>query len=204
MKIRFGSTDKNQKRALALSYSSFVIVCLALWFQGFFNNSHELNLRKHRLNVTSSKLHLSCIMPFDECHNPILSEKSENTDYCLTGIQLIAHRIVLLIVLLLQFFLIQDLFSISGDHARLIVYFLRIIAVSITILITISIHWSRCYHFNIFIGLYVTGAILFLFTMCDDHMKNGHRRFSHEEYIVVYVERSDIIDNKVKSWRDLV
>jgi len=198
MKIRFGTTHKNKDRALVLGFCCFWLAWLLVYLQGLFDGSYQVNIRLHRPNATSTELLPGCVIGYDECRYSFSSNRSERSDYCLTDIQSTSHRILLLAILILHVVVIHDLFAISGNHVHFIVQCLRVIAVFIFILTTITIYWSRCFYFFMSLGSPVTSAILLMLVFRDDQIRKDEPR------TIIYVERSNVADNGIKSWCELL
>jgi len=68
-------------------------------------------------NVTLVKANLYCDIPYDNCRCSVISTK-----YCLTNKHLKIGRILPLVLIVLEVYLIRELVSLSGDHINVLVY----------------------------------------------------------------------------------
>jgi hypothetical protein len=116
---------------------------------------------------------------------------------------LLDQRISLLLLVMLQLFLTHNLFLTIENHARFIVHFSRTTAIFIFIIITINIYWSSYFHLNTSASLFAISGSSFLYSMHDNHVRRKRERSSHDDYIVVYDEKSNTVGNHVKLlWSD--
>jgi hypothetical protein len=206
MKIQFGTplTSNHVVGTFVFGCVVFAIIYFNLHLQSLLAESEESIINSRGLNVTHSSPLFYCDLPYDDCLCSVLSNKSHTSEKCITHVQLVGSRILPFISFFAQICLIRELFSLSGDHRRVIIYALWIVSIFIYVGMTIGIYWSACYHLYITIALYLTGALLFLLSLHNlkigtDRMKSISNR---NQVIVSY--RSITTNNESRSLLELL
>jgi hypothetical protein len=199
MKIQFG-TALTTHHIAGVTLSSCLVFAIG-WFNGQlinrFSESQVSILRARGLNVTYKSPLFSCGLPYDDYLCSILLNKSYTSEKCITNVQLLVSRILLLISFIFQIFLIRELFSFSGDHRRVIIYTLWIVSIFIFVIMTIYIYWSSCFHAYINLILFLTGGSLCFLSMHNllvniDRMPSSSS--NHNQAIITH--RSEETDNE--------
>jgi hypothetical protein len=206
MKIQFG-TPLTSNHLYGTFFFGCVIVAI-IWFnlhlQSLLAKSEKSIIKSRGLNVTHISSLLYCDLPYDDCLCSVLSNKSNISEKCITYVQLEGSRILPFISFFAQICLIRELFSLSGNYRRVIIYVLWIVSILIFVGIKIGIYWSACYHVYITAALYLTGASLCLLsfhnlTVGTDRMDSIS---NHNQVIVPH--RSEATNNESRSWLELL
>jgi hypothetical protein len=198
MKIQFGTplTSNHLFGTFVFGCVIFAINFFNLHLQSLLAESEESIINSRGLNVTHISPLLYCDLPYDDCLCSVLSNKSHTSEKCITYVQLVGTHILPFISFFSQICLIRELFSLSGDHRRVIIYALWIVSIFIYVGMTIGIYWSACYHLYITIALYWTGGSLCLLS-CHN-LKVGIDRMnsisSRNQVIVSY--KSETTNNE--------
>jgi len=156
MKIRFGTTDSKEARALFLGLFIFMVGLCCWYFQWLIRSSHDLILSSRLSNVTSTKVNQYCGLPYDDYRCSVLSITPNISQYCLNDAQITGARLLPLLLYVLELCVIHELFSLDENCIRFFLY-----ALGITSVFTFSVIIILIYH-NTCAQLYVTG---FLFLM---------------------------------------
>jgi hypothetical protein len=167
MKIQFRTYSTLEHVACIFGFSCIVYAmsCFNTYFLRFFGEAEKSVLYSRGLNVTHFSPLLYCELPYDDCLCTVLFNKSDNSEKCITYVQLIGSRILPLVSFFLQIYLVRKLFSLNSDHPRVIIYTLSILSIFTFIGMTISIYWNSCYHVSITYTQLLTGTLLWLLSL---------------------------------------
>jgi len=206
MKIQFGITltPDHVFGSFLLGWVVFGIVWLNFYLQSLFEESQESILRSRGLNVTNKSPLFFCVVPYDDCLCSVLSNISNTSEKCITNVELVGNRILPLISFLLQIFLVRELFSLSTDHRRVIIYALWTASTVVFIGMTTSIYLSSCYHAYITVILYLTGASLCLLSSHNLLIYRDYMTSVSNQNIIVIVHKSERTNSADKSWQELL
>jgi len=207
MKIQYGTTIWQPYHMVIAFVLGGVVVATSLFNEyllSLFGESVKSILDSRKVNVTNKAPVFYCDLPYDNCLCSDLTNKSHTSEKCITNIQLVGSRILPLISFLLQIFLVRELFSLSGDHRRVIIYTLWIVSILIFIGMTISIYWSSCFQVHVSLILFLTGASLWILSW-HNAMTNASRAsafFNLNQVIIA--DRSERTNNANRSWLELL
>jgi hypothetical protein len=206
MKIQFGTplTTCHISRAFALGCVILAIISFNLYLQNLLAESEKSILHSRGLNVTHISPFLYCDLPYDDCLCSILSNKSHSSEKCITHIQLVGSRILPFISFFLQICLVRELFSLSGDHRRVIIYALWIVPLFIFVGMIIGIYWSACYHVYITTALYSIGGPLWFLSLLNLLITEDRMRSTSNRNQVIVHHRSETTHNESRSWLELL
>jgi hypothetical protein len=205
MKIQFG-TPLTTHHGLGTFFFGCAVFAIS-WFNGhlesLFGDSKKAILHSRGLNLTHIPSLFYCDVPYDDCLCPVLSNKSENSENCITNVQLVGSRILPAIVFFLQMCLIRELFSLSGDHRHVIIYALWIASMFTFVGMIISIYWNSCYHAYIALTLCSTGGLLWFLSLHNLLANIDRIPSSSHSNKIVPVHRSKRNHNATRAWQEL-
>ena len=156
MRIHFGININYEMRTTYYACALLISILTQLDYLHNLDRSHESVLKLRMPNVTSDETKLYCGIPYDDCRCSVVSVK-----YCLTHTQLKFSRIVPLVLFILQIYLAQELFSLSGDHKHLLICALWITSMFVFIGIVALIYRNSCCYVDTVRTLCCTGYLLF-------------------------------------------
>lgn len=167
MKIQFGTITSVEDACYTFLFGCvvFAISFFNIHHQSQFADAEESILRLRGLNITHISPLLYCDLPYDDCLCPVLLNKSDNSEMCITDIELVGSRILPLVSFFLQICLVRKLFSLNADHRCVVIYAIWIVSIFTCIGMTICIYWSSCYHISITFTLLLTGSILWFLSL---------------------------------------
>jgi hypothetical protein len=207
MKIHFGTplTDYHTTGAFLWGCAIFAIGWFNSHLQVSFGEAEESVLRSRGLNVTTHTAPMFyCDLPYDDCRCLVLLNKSENSEKCITDIQLVGSRILPLVSFFLQIFLVRELFPFSADCPRVISCALWTTSLLIFIGMTISIYWSSCYHAHITFTLLSTGVVLCCLSLLNLMVNDQRTSDSSHGNRIVPVHRSERNHNASRAWQEFL
>jgi len=160
IKIEFGSpfTVYHLAGILIVGSSVCPIAAYNLYLQTFLGDAAESIVHLRRLNITHFSPLFYCDLPYDDYLCSILSNKSNSSENCIPTIHLLGSRILTLVSVFFQIFILHEIFSLNTVHRRVIKNALMMASIYTFIFITIIIHWSSCSHLYLTLILYFTGA----------------------------------------------
>jgi hypothetical protein len=188
MKIQFG-TPLTTCHVVGTFFCG-CFLCAVGWYnvnlQYLLGDTEEIILSSRGINVTRTSPILYCQLPYEEILCSALLKKSNDSENCITDVQLAGSRVLPIFSFFLQICLVQELFSLIGDRSRVIVYFLWIASIFIFIAITVGIFWSSCFHAHATLILFWISTSLF-FLSYHNLAKNLRRipSSSHNNTIIV-------------------
>jgi hypothetical protein len=206
MKIRYGTnpTDYYTSRAFILGCVLYSIFWYESSLQYLFGECQESIAQSRGLNVTKIPTVLYCEFPNEYCLCPVSLNTSNSSETCITNVQLVVSRTLPLFSYFLHIILVRELFSLSGNHRRFIIYVLWVISIFIFTGITISIYWSSCSQ------VYLTGIQGFtagLLTFLSFHnfingLEYQDSRSNHNRADIVH--SSERINREKTLWKELL
>jgi hypothetical protein len=177
MKIRFGTTDSSESRALVLGFVMVTIDFCCWYFQLLIGWSHDLILSSRLSNMTLAKVNRhSCGLPYDDYRCSVLSITPNISQYCLNDAQITGARLLPQLLFVLQLCVIHELFSLSEDCIRFFFYALGVTSVFTFAVIIILIYHNTCAQLYVTGFLFLTGGMLFILTMCNTFAHDERRR----------------------------
>jgi len=205
MKIQFRtySTLKHLGYIFGFSCIVYAISCFNTYLLRHFGETEKSILDSRGLNVTHFTALLYCELPYDDCLCPVLLNKSDNSEKCITYVQLIGSRILTLVSFILQIYLVRKLFSLNSDCSRVFIYALSIVSIFTFIGMTISIYWSSCYHVSITYTLLLTGTSLWLLSFYSLSSTADCLPTSSHGNQTVVIHISGKINNRNRAWQQL-
>jgi hypothetical protein len=201
MKIQFGTALTPFRTGNAFFWGCFIFALswFNVYLQSLFGESEKATLLLRGLNVTNRSPIFYCDLPYEDCLCPVLLNKSDISQNCITHDELVVSRVLPLVSFLLQISLVRELFSLSADHRRIIICALWIASVFAYIGMIISISWSSCYHAYITSTLLLTGGSLWFLSL-HNLMVNVDRQypFSNRNQVII-AHRSETTNNANRS-----
>jgi hypothetical protein len=206
MKIRFGTTTPDGWcLPLLLHYFGLTVLAISTFLLQPSNECHKLSVHSQISNLTSSTNDNSfCNVHYEKCLCSVLSNKTQNSENCITNIELQCSRILPLVAFLFQICLLREVFTLTGNFNRKLIYIAWIASLFIFIALAIGIYWSSCYQF------YITGVILLLWLplgLLAAHnltLHNIREEDLRHERFYTRLYRSESNEKKVKSWQELL
>jgi hypothetical protein len=206
MKIRFGTTTPDGWcRPMLFFFSGLAVLVLSIVLLQPSNECHKSSVHSQMSNLTSSiddntfrRLH------YEKCLCSVLSNKTENSENCITDIELQCSRILPLVSFVLQICLLRAVFTLSADFNRKLIYIAWIAALFTFIGLAIGIYWSSCYQFYITVVLIWPRLPLGLLAVHDMTLATIHDEALRDEIFYTRLYRSERNRNEVKSWQELL
>jgi hypothetical protein len=197
MKIQFRTarTGYHVCNGFFLGCVVFGIVYLNADLQSLLGEAGKSILHSRGLNVTNISPLFFCDLPYEDCLCSVLSNKSDNSEKCISYHQLAGSRILPLISFFLQIFLVRELFSFSTYCPRFISSALWTTSLLSFIGIAISIYLNNCYQAYIVATLLKTGAVLcFLsYYILTVNLEGGHSSPHSNKIVPVDIDQKDMI-----------
>ena len=200
IKIQVGTPTSSSHPLIPIALGCIVLAIswVNVFIQTFLGQSEKLILESRGLKLTPTSEMLYCDLPYDDCLCSVLLRKFNTSENCITYEHLVGSRLLPLFSFFLQVYLGRVLFSLSVDRPRVIIYTLWMVSIFIFIGMTISIYWSSCYHAYITLVLFLTGGLLFCFSLHNILyiVKDKHPSSSHKEIIITYKSEKNNNANK--------
>jgi len=176
MKIRFGTTDSRESRALVLGFVIFMIGFCCWYFQLLIGWSHGLILSSRPSNTTSAKVNRHCGLPYDDYRCSVLSITPNISQYCLNDAQITGARLLPLLLFVLELCVIHELFSLDENCIRFFLYALGITSVFTFSVIIILIYHNTCAQLYVTGFLFLMSGILFMLAVRNTEIHTKRRR----------------------------
>jgi hypothetical protein len=206
MKIRYGTnpTDYYTSRAFILG----CVLCSLFVYQSVLQNllgeCQESLAHSRGLNITKFSRVLYCEFPSEYCLCPVSLNTSNSSEKCVTNVQLMVSRTLPLFSYFLHIILVRELFSLSGNHRRFIIYVLWVISIFIFTGITISIYWSSCSQAYIPLIQGFTGGLLAFLSVHNLLTSLEHQNSPSNHNRTDVVHSSEIINREKTFWKELL
>jgi hypothetical protein len=171
MKIKFGTTDSDEPRALLVGFFMVVVGFACRYLQLFRSWSHHAIVDSRLPNRTSNKLIIPCGFSYADYSCSVLSITPNISQHCLNDAGITGVRLLPLLLFVLELCVIHELFSLSDDCIRFFLYAIAIVSV-----ITVFIYHNSCAQFYITEFLFLMCGILFMLTMRNTFSHNERRR----------------------------
>lgn len=204
MQINFGTTSNNGIRSGIFACTLFSFAYFTLESQNLLDKSHESILRSPMTNVTSFKIGFFCGIPYDDCRCSVQSKKNEHFEYCLTDNFLMGSRILPLVSLAVQIWVIRGLLSFSGKYSRFLVYVLWITAAFLFVIIANGIYRNGCFHRYINGIFSCTDILMFSLVCYDVAISKAIDRSPRNNHNISNNSILDEMDNDPINWRNLL
>jgi len=176
MKIKFGTTDSDEPRALLFGFFMFVVGAACSYLQLFRSWSHQAIEDSRLPNRTSTKHIIPCGFSYADYSCSVLSITPNISQHCLNDAGIAGVRLLPLLLFVLELCVIHELFSLSDDCIRFFLYAIGIVSVFIFAVITVLIYHNSCAQFYITEFLFLMCGILFMLTMRNTFSHNERRR----------------------------
>jgi hypothetical protein len=205
MKIQFRTYSTVGHIGCLVLYSVVVFgsSCLNKHLLNQFDEIEETIIYSLETNVTHKWPLLCYKHSYDDYLCLPSMNKSDNSEKCITYVQLVGSRILPLVSFFLQIYLVQKVFSLNSDCPRAFIYGLYIFSIFTCICMIISIFWSRCYHAFITNTLLTTSVILCILSLCNQG-KNAERidSFRHRDETIA-IHPSEKNNTLNRGWEEL-
>ena len=206
IKIRFGTNPTNYYmfRALIFGCVLYSIFWYEASLQTLLGECQESIGHARGLNKTNIPRVLYCGFPNEDCLCPVSLNTSNSLEKCVSNFELVGSRILPLVSYFLHIILIRELFSLTGNRRRFIIYTLWTISIFIFTCITISIYWSSCFQAYIN-GIQSLTAGLLAFLSLHNLLTGSERqnsRANHNRTAIVHP--SERINREKTFWKELL
>lgn len=162
-KFQFGNSVYADRHAISLAVMVFVTSVGLMWLNIRFQMSRESIFPSSRHNGTLSSILLQCSIPYDECRCSVLSNKFNSSIKCITDVEAMIGHILPLVPYALQLYLLQKLFSFTGNYSHILTDIFWLVALFVLVIIAICVHGSSClYYYTSFI-IFLTSTFWYAF-----------------------------------------
>ncbi len=206
MKIRFGTTTTGGC-CLTILFTFFggIVLLISHFLLQPSNKCHKSSVHSQISNLTSSTVNNSfCRLHYEKCLCSILSNKTENSENCITNIELQFSRILPLVSFVLQICFLREVFTLDGNFNRKLIYIAWIASLFTFIGLAIAIYWSSCYHEFIIGNLIWPWLPMSLLAAHNLTLHNIREEALQHERFYARLYRSESNEKKVKSWQELL
>ena len=167
----------------------YVISAVGPIYHNVFGALEKKILQSHNISITEGSDIFFCDLPYTDCLCSLSRNKSDSSHNCIARAQLISARMSPLISFFGEIYLMQKLFSWNGNQRHVIIYASWMVSILIFIGITITIHWSSCYHAYISYTIFGISGLLWLLSMHTVVIVHRH-------FVSLYQCKQVVVDSK--------
>ncbi len=206
IKIRYGTnwnTD-NLGFAFLLTFILYFIIIYQSDLQNRLDECQKSIAQSRGQNITKSFLRFYCEFPIEYCLCPISINASNSSEICITNFEVTVARILPFVSYFLHIIVFRQMFSLTGNHRRFIIYALWAICIIIFIDITITISSSSCFQVYIVgIQFFTVGPLnIFSFILIIKGNERRDARSYHNRTNIAH--SSETVNRERKLWKELL
>ena len=214
VQIKYGISPKDAVFVEILAPILFLTIAYLRLMDGHLTTAHVLVFRSRLANSTSSdtvRPH-ECGIPYDDLRCSVLQTTDEEiSKACISDYFLLFSRFVVPILMSVKAYLLHILFTIDGQHSRLVACILRIIGTFLLVCVACGVHDDSCFHHIVSLLFSIT-TIISTFALWS-HIIGciTHRSFSRNIDAIVDLQSIEVdngstepIHNRSILWRKVL
>ena len=201
-KIRYGTTSRS--RAMIFAWCAFGAAFFPMWTLAIISGCHHSLEQNNMSNGTPSELPNQCHFSYETCLCDTLPNTTHASKNCITRLELHSSHILPPISYVLQVLLIRELFSLSADCDRGLLYMVWTACPLIVVGIILGAYWSNCFSFIIMSCIFVNSDLLLMLWFRDLTRERAPRNRHAPDNILLETRRLQSIEYHVRPPHEIV